>query len=456
MSNSENELYKLSATEAIFLIKNRKIRIQQLVESIINRIDKTNSKTNAWVALNHKMCLAKATELDNKLQNGVNIGPLYGIPIGIKDIFNTKDFTTEMGSPLWKGFTPGNDARVVHYLNMANAIIIGKTETAEFAVHTLGKSLNPYDATRSPGTSSSGSAIAVATYMVPLALGTQTGGSIIRPASFCGIYGFKPSFGLIPRTGMLKTTDSLDQIGYFARTPQDLELIFDIVRVKGRDYPLSEAAMDDKKRQSVSNRPWQIRLVKSPVWDKAESYAKSQLLDFVKKLSQEKDFVVNEYVLPEEFNSAHYMHQVIYAKSLSYYFRDELKNKSLVSEIFYDFAMQSKNINIEQFDKAILYQNTIRRILDDAFQGFDIVVSLSTASHAPLRNDKEIDDPSLIWTMCGNPAINIPVTRTDLGLPIGIQVVARRFNDKLLLQFVNLLKNKCFIQDGPYPPLKFD
>lgn len=456
MENYQNQLYSLSATQVIFLIQSGKIKIRQLIESIIKRIEDINPKTDALVHLNSRQSLEKADEVDKRIKNGENVGPLYGVPIGIKDIFNTQDFPTEMGSPIWKGFTPGNDARVIYYLRMANAIIIGKTETAEFAVHTLGNSKNPYDHTRSPGTSSSGSAIAVATNMVPLALGTQTAGSIIRPASFCGIFGFKPSFGLIPRTGMLKTTDSLDQVGYFARTVEDLQLLFDIIRVKGRDYPLSEAALNDEKRQTVTDRPWKIRFVKSPVWEQAEPYAKKAIVEFLDKISKENDFQVEEFSLPQEFNEAHKMHQIIYTKSLSYYFKRELEKRSLVSNIFYEFASQAKDFTVSQFDQAIEYQSKISKILDKSFEQFDIIISLSTAGHAPLRNEKEKDDPSLIWTMCGNPAINMPVVKTEEGLPMGIQTVARRYNDKLLLRFVSLLRRKGLIFDAPYPSLEIN
>jgi len=454
MEGSKKKVHQLSASEAIFLIKSGKMKVRQFVESIIQQIEKINPETDAWIHLNNKQSLEKADEFDRRIQEGHDISPLYGIPVGIKDIFNTEDFPTEMGSPIWKKFTPGNDARVVYYLKMANALIIGKTETAEFAVHALGKSKNPYDQARSPGTSSSGSAIAVATFMVPFALGTQTAGSIIRPASYCGVFGFKPSFGLIPRTGMLKTTDSLDQIGYFARTPQDLELLFDIIRVKGRDYPLSEAALNDEKRQTVTGRPWKIRFVRSPVWDKAESYAKKSIIEFTDRISREKEFQVEEFILPEEFNDAHKMHQTIYTKSLSYYFKDELEKKTLISDVFYEFASHAKETTMDKFDLALEYQSKLSRLLDKSFEKFDIIISLATAGHAPLRNEMEKEDPSLIWTMCGVPTISMPAVKTNIGLPMGIQAVARRYNDLLLLRFVKLLREKNSIQDAPYPEIQ--
>lgn len=453
MDISFERLYQLTATESINLIKEGKITITELTENIIQQIDKSNRQTNAWVHLNHKQSLDSAKKLDEKLASGQDLGPLYGLSIGIKDIFHTSDFPTEMGSPIWKGFTPGNDARVVYALKMANAIIVGKTETAEFAVHTLGKSKNPYDSNRSPGTSSSGSAVAVATNSVPIALGTQTGGSIIRPASYCGIYGFKPSFGLIPRTGMLKTTDTLDQIGYFARNPHDLELLFDSIRVRGRDYPLSEAALNDNARQDVSNRPWKIKFVKTPVWDQAESYAKKAIEKFVEDLNGLDSFQIDDFELPEEFSMTHKIHQIIYKKSLAYYFKDELEKHSLVSDIFYQFASQAKEIPFSQYEKALAFQSKIRNILDNLFFNFDIIISLSTAGEAPMKEELEKDDPSLIWTMCGNPAISMPAVITPSGLPMGIQAVSRRYNDKLLLSFIKNLYHNQLILDGPFPRL---
>jgi len=412
LTNLKKELYNLTAIEANHLIRSGEITVQNYIKSIIQRIEKINPSTNAWVHLDSNKVLEHARRLD-RYDLSERTSPLFGIPIGIKDIFNTEDFPTSMGSPLWDGFTSGNDARVIYNIRMAEGIILGKTETAEFAVHALGKSKNPYDNVRSPGTSSSGSAIAVATSTVPLALGTQTAGSIIRPASYCGIYGFKPSFGLIPRTGMLKTTDSLDQIGYFARNPQDLELLLDIIRVKGSNYPLVNESLTDEKRQNITNRPWKIKFVKSSVWDKAESYAQKYFLDFINNLSKFKNFDVSEYILPKEFDLAHETHNIIYLKSLAYYFKEELKNKTLVSKIFYDLAESANKISLNEFDKAISYQAKLIQLLDNAFNDFDIIISLSTTGHAPFRDEKEKDDPSLIWTMCSVPAINMPAIKTE-------------------------------------------
>ncbi|MEK6857253.1 MAG: amidase, partial [Nanoarchaeota archaeon] len=233
---NQKKLYLLSATESIKLIKLGRISSKELVESCATQIEKNDKKIHALVMYNKNNAIQTAEYIDNKIKEGSNVGMLCGIPVAIKDIFNTLDFPTQHGSSIRKGYTPGNDARVVFRLKQENGIIIGKTVTAEFGVHYPGPTVNPHDFKHSPGTSSSGSAAAVASFMVPLALGSQTAGSTLRPASYCGIYGFKPSFGLIPRTGMLKTTDTLDNVGLMARTIDDLELLFDVVRVSGIDH----------------------------------------------------------------------------------------------------------------------------------------------------------------------------------------------------------------------------
>ena len=194
-----------------------------LAEDCINRILRFNPEFHAWVSFDADSLRRRASEAKTSLTSKKPLRALEGIPVGVKDVFNTTEFPTEMGSEIWQGFTPGNDARVVYYLKNAGGLIAGKTVTAEFAVHALNETLNPHDITVTPGTSSSGSAVAVSLGMVPVALGTQTGASIIRPASFCGVYGYKPSFGLLPRTGSLKTTDSLDTVGVFVANPNDLK-----------------------------------------------------------------------------------------------------------------------------------------------------------------------------------------------------------------------------------------
>jgi len=372
-------------------------------------------------------------------------GPLHGIPIGVKDIFNTADFPTQMGSPIWKDFTPGNDARAVYNLKSNGAIVPGKTVTAEFAVHALGKTLNPHDHKRNPGTSSSGSAVAVATGMVPAAIGTQTAGSIVRPASYCGVYGCKPSFGLIPRTGMLKTCDTLDTVGFFVSHACDLRVMLDALRVHGRNYPVShEALMNSKRQTGPQNRPWKVAFVQTNTWNYTEAYSKNALLGFAQLLY---DHTVQ---LPKIISGAHDIHATIYNKSLSHYFREEYKRKELVSPIMNEIIENGNRITYQQYLDALQAQVEIQQVMDRFFNDYDIIILLSTAGVAPLRDEPEKPDPALIWTLAHLPVISVPAF-THEGLPFGIQVVARKYNDYLLFRFIDHLIESGLIPEGVNP-----
>ncbi len=361
------------------------------------------------------------------------------IPVGVKDIYNTRDFPTQMGSPLWKGFTPGNDARAVYHLKRHGATVAGKTVTAEFAVHALDKTLNPYDITKTPGTSSSGSAVAVSLGMVPLTTGSQTAGSIVRPASFCGIYGMKPSFGLIPRTGTLKTTDSLDTLGFFTLHAQDMRRGFDALRVYGENYPISHTALNDSVRQQKpAKKPWRVALVKTHTWEYAPQYARDSLFSFAEKL-KEAGMSVIEADLPSVTGSAHEIHTTIYNKSLSYYFDKEHKHAEFVSPIMNELIASGTAIDKKAFAQALAEQTECIYTMDGFFKNFDIILSLSTAGEAPPREITELPDPALMWTLTHLPVVSAPVFTSPNGLPFGLQIVARKYNDYLLLGFIESL-----------------
>ncbi|MEK7385722.1 MAG: amidase, partial [candidate division NC10 bacterium] len=206
-------LHWLSASDAARLIRDGIISSEQLVAACLARVRETDSQIQAWAFLDPDHALAQARSADDLRLSGQSIGPLHGVPVGVKDIIDTADMPTENGSVLHAGRTPSRDATVVAMLRAAGAVIMGKTVTTEFATRTPGKTRNPHNAEHTPGGSSSGSAAAVAAGMVPLALGSQTTGSTIRPASFCGVYGFKPTHGLIPRHGMFMLSRTLDQVG---------------------------------------------------------------------------------------------------------------------------------------------------------------------------------------------------------------------------------------------------
>jgi len=424
----------------------------ELASACLSQIERWESRIHAWVYLDPEGALAQADATDGAIRDGRDPGPLGGVPIGIKDIFNTIDMPTQMGSPIWSGFTPGNDARVVHYLRMAGAVIPGKTVTAEFAVHAPGPTENPHRPNYIPGTSSSGSAAAVAAYMVPAALGTQTAGSIIRPASYCGVFGFKPSFGLVPRTGMLKTTDSLDTVGWFARSVEDLELLFESVRVKGADYPLAEAALSDEARQSVpADRPWRIALVRGPKWIQAQDYVHSVVNEFAARLSS-GGIHVEELATPPELAEAHDVHATIYDKALAYYFKEEFLQHTLVSPCIYEIIERGNRITLDQYTDALARQRRIAAAMDRVFGAFDALLDMATAG-AALEGLESVEAPdhALIWTLCGLPAVSLPVGTSPDGLPVGVQLVARRYNDRLLLRLLESIEALSLVPGRTYP-----
>src|SRR5687768_18158935 len=219
------DLHRLSAAESARLIRDGVITSVQLVEGCLARIREVDARVEAWTFLDPEHALSQARALDEWRLGGNPIGALHGVPVGLKDIIDTADMPTENGSVLHAGRTPSRDASVVAMLRAAGAVIMGKTVTTEFASGASGKTRNPHNAAHTPGGSSSGSAAAVAAGMVPLALGSQTNGSVIRPAAFCGVYGFKPTHGLIPRHGVFQLSRTLDHVGLFARTSDDIALL---------------------------------------------------------------------------------------------------------------------------------------------------------------------------------------------------------------------------------------
>src|SRR6476646_5195992 len=216
---------QLTAAEAAQRIRDAVLTSEELVQACLERIRALEPKVQAWTFLDEEHALAQARAADERKRSGKPIGPLHGVPVGVKDIFDTADMPTENGTVLHQGRTPRADAAAVRSLRAAGAVILGKTVTTECAYFSPGKTRNPHNPEYTPGGSSSGSAAAVAAGMVPLALGSQTAGSTIRPASFCGVYGFKPTHGLIPRTGVLQLSRTLDHIGLFARSVDDIALI---------------------------------------------------------------------------------------------------------------------------------------------------------------------------------------------------------------------------------------
>lgn len=367
-------------------------------------------------------------------------GIFFCIPFGVKDIFNTKYLKTEFGSILFKNFLPGNNARVLDIIEEKQGIIFCKTTTAEFAVHHFPekKTLNPFNSNHITGTSSAGSAVAVACGALPITLATQTAGSIIRPASFCGVIGFKPSFGALDRTGVLKTTDTLDTVGLFASDIYNLKKIFVNLIQHSNQYPYSENFFLKKKINKIK-----IGIISS-------NFEHYKNYDYVVK--KDFDYFCSRYLKKFDLikttkfnfiNKVHEHHDNIYCKSLSYYFSSLKKRKNKISQIMTTMIEKGNKISKKKYLESLLAQQYLTKKFESMMKNYDFLITPSTASVAPKIGENEKMDTSLIWTFFGVPAISLPIFYDQkTKLPFGLQIISSRYNDLFLLNFCKtIIKN---------------
>lgn len=441
-----NSLARLTATEFLALLRKGEITAADYAQACADVIDAMEPRVAAWAWYDRCRFESLAVRVDEDIAQRRAAGDcdltgrLAGLPVGVKDIYNTEDMPTSHGSGLFAGYTPGNDARVVTNLRREAAIMAGKTVTAEFAVHTPNGTRNPHDLTRSSGTSSSGSAVAVATAMVPVALASQTAGSIIRPASYCGVFGFKPSYGTIPRTAMLKTTDTLDTVGFMARSVADLGLLFDILRVRGLNYPIVDAALADPRRRKPPTRPWRVGVLEGPK-SKLVASAVHNGFGAVQRRLEASGCELRPLRLPAVFDGAHDVHETLYRRSLCYYFRMEWESgKHEFSPGLAAMIAGGTGIGMPEYEAALRAQTDIANAYDALVADVDVVICPSTADEAPVGLDApDTPDHCLIFTMCYAPSLSVPMLRGSTGLPVGLQVAARRFNDYDVLDFTDFL-----------------
>jgi Asp-tRNA(Asn)/Glu-tRNA(Gln) amidotransferase A subunit family amidase len=430
-----SKLTWLSAGDAARAIREGSISAEQLTEACLARVREADRAIEAWAYLDPEHALKQARARDQDRREGRPAGPLHGVPVGIKDIFDTEDMPTEDGSVLHAGRMPDHDATAVAMLRAAGAVILGKTVTTEFATYTPGKTHNPHDPKHTPGGSSSGSAAAVAAGMVPLALGSQTNGSVIRPASFCGVYGFKPTHGLIPRGGVLKLSRTLDHVGMFARTLEDIALVAEqLVGHDPRDpdtRPRARVPFVDTVAQEPPLPPM-LAFVKGPAWDRATEETKAAFAELAGALG---DRIV-EVPMPESARLALDWHRDIMEAEMA-------ANLDLEWEKGRERISPNLRAQLERgrAAKALDYQRARARIallnegFDEIFERCDAIVTPAAPGTAPAGLEAT-GDPAFcsLWTLCGMPALNLPLMRGENGLPMGVQLVGRRDNDARLLR----------------------
>jgi Asp-tRNA(Asn)/Glu-tRNA(Gln) amidotransferase A subunit family amidase len=432
------DLSALTAMQAAAEIARGAMSAEDYTRACLERIAAVESEVQAFAHLDAEHALAQARALDRHKADGGRIGPLHGVPVGIKDIFDTRDYPTECGSPILAGRRPEADAAAVRRLREAGAVIIGKTVTTEFAYFHPGKTRNPRDVKRTPGGSSSGSAAAVAAGMVPLAIGSQTNGSMIRPAAFCGVFGIKPSHGLISRAGALTLSRTLDHVGAYARSIEDLALILDVLVGQDSADPDSRPYASPGFRVSAAEAPPippSFALVRTPMWDKADAEARSALEDLAKELG------AREVDLPEHYRNAWSGLRAIMAADMAHNLGTFVDKGGQVSKPFSDLIAEGRKVTATEYLAAV---RDARRYADGMASIFeqlaDAIITLSARGVAPLGIEAT-GDPVFctLWTLTGFPSLNVPLLANADGLPVGVQLVGAPGRDERLLRTARAL-----------------
>jgi Asp-tRNA(Asn)/Glu-tRNA(Gln) amidotransferase A subunit family amidase len=429
-------LADLPAAQAARLIADGKISAEELTRACLARIEQRDPDVQAWAFLDPEHALARARAADAWRLAGRPIGPLHGVPVGVKDIIDTADMPTENGSVLHAGRTPSRDAAVVARLRAAGAVVLGKTVTTEFATYTPGKTRNPHHPGHTPGGSSSGSAAAVAAGMVPLALGSQTNGSVIRPASFCGVWGFKPTHGLIPRTGVLLLSRTLDHLGVFARTLEDIALALEVC--VGWD----EGDPDTRPRASVPFRdiaaeepplPPMFAFVKTPHWERTAPDTRAAFAELTERLGPQ----VEEVDLAPSAAEAWSWHRTIMQAEMALNLEREWeRGRDRLSPSLREQLAAGRAVTALDYQRAVRAIRPLHRSLGELFeQRYDAILTPAAPGTAPAGLGST-GDPVFctLWTLAGLPALNVPLMVGDNGLPLGVQLVGPRHGDARLLR----------------------
>jgi Asp-tRNA(Asn)/Glu-tRNA(Gln) amidotransferase A subunit family amidase len=425
----------LSARQAAQGVRDGLFSAEDLVRACLAQIEAREPEVQAWAYLDPEHALGQARRADERRAAGKPVGPLHGVPVGIKDIIDTADMPTEDGTALHSGRHSWRDATVVELLRAAGAVILGKTVTTEMATYAPGKTRNPHNPDHTPGGSSSGSAAAVAAGMVPLALGTQTNGSVIRPAAFCGVFGFKPSRGTISCRGILRQSERLDQPGFFARSVEDLALLGEVLATfDPDDAAMQPRATNPMLRICEEEPPLTpgLALIRTPWWDELEEDVRGGFEELTAHLGDR----VGEFILPESSAQVLDWHRTVMEADIASSFEaDYEKGASGMSDSLREQVERGRNVAAVDYLRAAARIDQITASIDELFDRFDAI--LTPAAHGPApRGLDSTGSPMFctLWTFCGMPSINLPLLRAENGLPVGVQLVGRKGDDARLLR----------------------
>ncbi len=410
------------------------LRATELIDAQLKRIAAREPDVHAFAFLDEDMARKAAKAVDAYRGTGKALGALHGLAVGVKDIVDTADMPTENGTPIDAGRRPGRDAEIVRRIRAAGGIVMGKTVTTELGSMHPRQTRNPHDASRTPGGSSSGSAAAVAAGMVPLAVGTQTNGSVIRPASFCGVVGFKPTFGLIPRTGVLPQAPSLDTVGVFARTIEDAALFADVLA--GHDPADKGSTMAPPPRlleTALTEPPVRptIAFVKGPAWDQADPATQEGLAELASALGD----ACTEVALPEIYNEAAGAMQTLAGAGVARHYKPYYdKGREQLSDFMRQAIEAGLRVTAVDYLAALDWQASLNAGLEQLFGAYDAIITPAAPGEAPPADTTGNPAFNTLWSICGVPAISLPLMQGPNGLPVGVQVVGRRGEDARLLR----------------------
>jgi len=428
----------LGLAEAALAIQRRTLSPLELVEECLRQIDRWEPRLSAWVGVDREGALQTARPLTDELARGTVRGPLHGIPLAIKDIVDVAGFPTRAGSALTDDHPAAEDAPAVARLRRAGAIILGKTVTTEFACFDPSPTRNPWNPAHTPGGSSSGSAAAVAAGMCLGAIASQTGGSITRPASYCGVAGIKPTFGRVSRRGVMPVTFHLDHVGVMARTAADCAALMQVI---ASDDPQDQGArlhddfsLDECLAQVATQRPPRLAVLRSYFFDGAEPEV-AQLTDAALGRLREAVAEIFDVALPDGFGEVHAMHRrVMAAEAADFHRRAFGAPRAGYGPNMSALLEEGFATPIADYQAALRHQHAFRQSVARTLAGFDALVTPATPTAAPASlastGDPRFNSP---WSFAGVPTVSIPIALVQSGLPVSLQLIGPAWSEAMLL-----------------------
>ena len=438
------DVFSLKVEELVEKIKDAQISSVELCQIYIDRINKFEKDIKAWAHFDKKLLLEKAAEADEHRRLGKPLGPLHGIPVAVKDIVGTLDMPTECGTVIRKGKSYSQNAEIIELLISAGAIVMGKTATAELAYLGPAKTTNPHDYSRTPGGSSSGSAASVASFMAPLSVGSQTGGSIIRPASYCGVVGYKPTYGLISRNGVLKTSEKLDHVGVFGRSVEDVALLAKTLIKKDKfDTASVHYSAENMLNETKKGPLFEPKFIfyKTDYWKLVEKKSRESFEYFIKSFKKN----IEVFDTPSYFKDIHKYHQIIYdtdlANNFSLYFK---KYKKKLSKIMQDAIIRGNKHSAKDYAEAVDFMKRSYESYEEVFEDYHGVLSPSSPGVAPKSlKTTGTAEFNKVWSYLGTPCISLPLLQGENDLPLGVQLIGAKYDDQRFLGVAKWLEKEC-------------